>query len=134
VVLIEISEKAQGIPNFKSLPVTTQIALLHTEILEARRLRIPHAAICAVLNEVGSTVTVRYFRDVLLVLKKSAKCKSETFAEGPKNQNVSQPVPQKAVPTTVAPTGKLTPSAQRQLKADLYTSSDNPLFRQMNKS
>ncbi len=125
MVLSDITNKARAIDNFKDLPVTAQVALLYSEILEARSFRIPLAAICSALNDAGSTVTVRYLRDVLFVIRKQYKKLNKPIAI---EQNFASIKPQEVkVPTNE----KITPSEARKQKAEHYTSSNNPLFHQL---
>lgn len=132
MVLIKITERAKAIPGFNKLPITSQVSLLKSEILEARMHRVPHKAICSALQDGGSTVSVRYFRQVLfelgltsrntdrpsgddLPLVKSEASRLSTFVGDDQEPN-------------------LTATERRQQKAEFYTSSNNPLLHQLKKT
>lgn len=128
VVLSEITKKARAIEGFKDLPVTAQVSLLYSEIIEARNFRIPLAAICSALNEAGSSVTVRYLRDVLFVIRKKYKKSSKNISI---EHTIETPKPNKSQEVSMPIIEKIKPSEARKQKAEHYTSSNNPLFHQL---
>jgi len=133
VVIDKITLKAKSIKAFKSLPITAQVALLHGEIMEARKFRIPLSAICAALNEAGSTVTVRYFREVLFVLRKSGQNTISSSGVVLPDVNDVRGNTVNAYETKERNDHNLSPSERRQQKADFYTKLTNPLLHQLKK-
>jgi hypothetical protein len=146
VVLEKITETAKQIKGFAALPVTAQVSILYAEIEHARSLSIPLSSICEAMNAADSTVSLRYFREALSVVRRRMKKHSRALGSGqpagvqantipPKKdirhaKNQSKPV-QSAEPVNQ----HRTPKEARDDKAESYTSSasNNLLLRQLHK-
>lgn len=133
LVLEKITEAGKQIPGFANLPVTAQISMLYDEIEAARKLSIPLSAIQSALNQAGSTVTLRYMREALSVVR--ARMRKNGAAAAPETQP-SAPTPK--APAKPGQSGVIekpakTPREAREQKAEQYTGSatNNPLLRQL---
>lgn len=132
MVLIKITELAKAIPGFEKLPITSQVSLLKSEILEARMHRVPHEAICEALRDGGSTVSVRYFRQVLFELRLTGKNTDRPSDAVPSVAKTELPRLRTSESDDQEQT--LTATEKRQQKAEFYTSSNNPLLHQLKKT
>lgn len=146
MVLEQITEAGKQIKGFAELPITAQVSVLYMEIEAARKLSIPLSAICDAMNLAGSTVTLRYLREALSVVRRRMKDQGIAPGSGPAPRAQSKPSTQQSVSSSTKPatmpvqSGKAetphkTPKEARDEKADSYTSSasNNPLLRQLQK-
>lgn len=133
-----ITEKAKSTSKFSTLPVTAQISILYPLILEARSFGIPHSLICEAMNSAGSSVTLRYFREALSVVrakhkKHGIKVQPSKTTEGQQGTGLARREvhPQEAASSSV-PKG-LTTTKDRQEKADKYMglTNSNSLIKQL---
>lgn len=133
LVLEKITEAGKQIPGFANLPVTAQISMLYDEIEAARKLSIPLSAIQSALNQAGSTVTLRYLREALSVVR--ARMRNNGAAAAPETQpSASTPkAPAKPGRSGIVEKPAKTPREAREQKAEQYTGSatNNPLLRQL---
>lgn len=133
MVLEKITAQAQQIKSFASLPATAQVSILYAEIDAARKLSIPLTAICEALNSAGSTITVRYLRQTLYVVKKRLE-KAGSAIPAP-TQVPPAVAKQSQVPrdSALPQDSTLTPKQARENKANSYMTSSNQLLAQLKK-
>lgn len=134
LVLDKITESGKRIPGFANLPVTAQISMLYDEIEAARRLRIPLSAIQSALNQAGSTVTLRYLREALSVVRARMKKNPDAAAvDSSQKREPASKTPAKPVQPGAPETPSTTPKEAREQKAERYTgsASNNALLRQL---
>ncbi|MGG5276305.1 hypothetical protein [Pseudomonas syringae pv. coryli] len=133
MVLENLFEKARSIEGFEKLPVTAQISLLYSEIEAARRHSIPLSVIQDHLSRAGSSVSVRYLRQALSVVRarlKEAEPDTNGAEPRPLTPIKSNPAPSRSSENKAEPTR--TPKEARDQKADQYTApaATNALLRQ----
>lgn len=128
-----ITKKALATTRFADLPVTAQISILYPLIMEARKVGIPQSLICEAMNEAGSNVTLRYFREALSVAKKkieksgltpiSSKSTYDNDLTTEKPNTAKKPKDPNTVTTT----------KERDAKADSYMTArpSNPLLQNL---
>ncbi|NMZ71343.1 hypothetical protein [Pseudomonas peli] len=146
MVLEQITEAGKQIKGFAELPITAQVSVLYIEIEAARKLSIPLSAICDAMNLAGSTVTLRYLREALSVVRRRMKAQGIAPGAGPAPSAQTKSSTQQIVSSTTKPailpvqsgnaeTQSQTPKEARDQKAETYTSSatNNPLLRQHHK-
>lgn len=142
VVLEKITEAGQKTKGFSELPITAQVSVLYLEIEDARKLSIPLSAICDAMNAAGSTVTLRYLREALSIVRRRMKAKGmqpgsgQIISSTPREpEQQIEPKTPKPAPIPVQSTKTQTPKEARDKKAEAYTNSasNNPLLRQLNK-
>lgn len=135
LVLENLTEKARAIEGFKNLPVTAQISLLYNEIEAARLHSIPLSVIQEHLSEAGSSVSLRYLRQALSVVRARLKDNAPLPLGEGKKRLTPVKEPQAPTPVIANPTSTKTPKEAREQKADAYTTpaSTNPLLRQHRK-
>ncbi|WP_150573837.1 hypothetical protein [Pseudomonas fluorescens] len=136
MVLEKITQAAKREKGYEKLPGIAQVALVLSEIEEARALSIPLAAIQQAMEAAGSSVSLRYLRQALAVARARALKRQKHLNIPTSTSALSASV---EMPPALAEQPQRTEADQpprsakreREEKADRYVDSpnNNAIFR-----